>query len=835
MFKLNPVWRFPLRASAASLFLSALASSILGQQITCPVLISTTNSSATATNSVDPCQIFATFTFINESGASLENKAGAVLINDGIFQNSGTLLNDAGASFTNDAQFNNNAGATVSNSGTFNGSGFIDNLGTFNNGSGTLNNVVLNSAGTINNGAGSVYLAAGSDIEGGTLNSGTGGITFGNNVTLDGSTIGALTIQGSVGSDPAISTMGHLQGTINNQGTLALGSASSAYLNMSGNTTLQGGGTITLANGFITNLTVTTNLTNVNNTIQGYGGVTPVGFFDNQGTVNANVSGKTLQLLGFPISNTGVIEATGGGQLTIVTGLFNNNSAGSVVVGAGSAILNETVFNNNAGASFNNAGIFTNSPNSSGAFFTNNVGATFTNSGVFDGTGMIKNYATLTNAGTGTLSQVIDNFGGTISNGAGNVILGAGSVIQGGTLNAGTGAISFGNNVTFDGSTAYGAVTIQGTLSGNPNLASPALMQGTINNEGTISLIAPSSSNGYLVLNGATTLQGGGTVVLSNSFITEFAVVATFTNVDNTIQGDGGITPVGAFLNGGTVNANVSGQTLRIQGFPTTNTGLMEATGGGVLEFDYVGGVSNASSGSVVAGAGSTITNGGPFTNAGSVVIQSGATWNNANFSTGPTPTSTYVQTAGQTVVDGTMNSLPAVQIQGGVLSGTGTIVGAVVNSGGIVQPGDAGIPGTLVVESYEQESGATFDELISASGYGALGAVFGGIDLDSGSLLDITLLNGFTPTDGETFDIMGAVLISGTFANAPAAGFQMDGFNWTITYNPGDIILEAGTAVNGGGGGGTTSTPEPSTLGLLAAGFFAMASRLRAKRTAGQ
>lgn len=72
----------------------------------------------------------------------------------------------------------------------------------------------------------------------------------------------------------------------------------------------------------------------------------------------------------------------------------------------------------------------------------------------------------------------------------------------------------------------------------------------------------------------------------------------------------------------------------------------------------------------------------------------------------------------------------------------------------------------------------------------------------------------------------MEASNLSGTFANAPITGFQMDGFNWTIAYNADDIVLDAGSAVNGGGGGnggGGTTAPEPSSFLLVLAGVVAL------------
>ncbi len=99
----------------------------------------------------------------------------------------------------------------------------------------------------------------------------------------------------------------------------------------------------------------------------------------------------------------------------------------------------------------------------------------------------------------------------------------------------------------------------------------------------------------------------------------------------------------------------------------------------------------------------------------GTLLIAKGATLNNLT-------TISYVQTAGQTVVDGAIGiGAPAVQLQGGILSGTGDIFNGLDNVGGIVQPGDGGAPGTLFFNSYEQQSGATFDELIGSSGNGVL------------------------------------------------------------------------------------------------------------------
>ena len=112
---------------------------------------------------------------------------------------------------------------------------------------------------------------------------------------------------------------------------------------------------------------------------------------------------------------------------------------------------------------------------------------------------------------------------------------------------------------------------------------------GTINNIGTIAL---DSTGGGTALDasGNVTLTGGGTVTMSNSSgsrISETTSNSTLTNVDNMIQGQGTITGLN-FINQGTVDATVPGGTataLYIQSAPTTNTGTLQATGGGTLYF----------------------------------------------------------------------------------------------------------------------------------------------------------------------------------------------------------------------------------------------------------
>src|SRR5208282_2578280 len=114
---------------------------------------------------------------------------------------------------------------------------------------------------------------------------------------------------------------------------------------------------------------------------------------------------------------------------------------------------------------------------------------------------------------------------------------------------------------------------------------------GTINNSGTIALEA----TGYgasLLASGNVSLTGGGTVTMSNSsenVIDQATSNSTLTNVNNTIQGSGEIGNYGLSLNNQSlIDANQS-SALLIDEPAMTNTGTLEATGGGTLEIQNSG------------------------------------------------------------------------------------------------------------------------------------------------------------------------------------------------------------------------------------------------------
>ena len=126
--------------------------------------------------------------------------------------------------------------------------------------------------------------------------------------------------------------------------------------------------------------------------------------------------------------------------------------------------------------------------------------------------------------------------------------------------------------------------------------------------------------------------------------------------------------------------------------------------------------------------------------------------------------------------------------MQGGTLSGIGTIIGNLQNEASILIGTDS-IAGRLTVTgSYTQSSagsltikvggpnaGTDFDQLV----------VGGAATLDG--VLTITLINGFTPASGTAYQVLTFASESGAFATL--AG---DGSLFTAAYHSTDVTLTA-------------------------------------------
>jgi hypothetical protein len=200
------------------------------------------------------------------------------------------------------------------------------------------------------------------------------------------------------------------------------------------------------------------------------------------------------------------------------------------------------------------------------------------------------------------------------------------------------------------------------------------------------------------------------------------------------------------------------------------------------------------------------------------------------------------------------MNTVPAVQLAGGGLLGTGTINGDVNNSYGFVEPGaqpanvSGMVPGTLTINgNYTQGSlGALNIELLTTypGGFGVLD-VTGLATLDG--TVDFSAYPGFTPIAGEDFTFLLAGSLAGEFANVDFDGWTCPtGDVCDLVYGANSVSLDieaAGTGGGGeggsggsggsGGGGGTVGVPEPSSAALLGIGLATFVCVLVRKRAA--
>ena len=522
------------------------------------------------------------------------------------------------------------------------------------------------------------------------------------------------------------------------------------------------------------------------------------------------------------------VTLQGGGTVTLSTlngggdAVLQQASGGVTLTNVDNTIQGDGILGNNGLTIINQATINANS--NGGA----EINALFIQGTAVTNTGLIE----ATNSGVLNINGVvINNAGGTISaNGGGAAVqLYGNTQIQGGTLtNNGGGFFGTptGNSAVLDGSTGAGAVTINGTYTSDLNTTTYLL--GTINNHGNILVNGGGGNNTVLDIESANVmLTGGGTVALStasgggSAYIYQTAGGFTLENFDNTIQGAGIIGNNGLSLQndaGGTVLANVAGQTLSINGATTvTNNGTFQANSGSTLLVGSVTSFTNFSGNTLTGGTynvyGTTSTPGtlqiNPLGNTGGEIVNNAATINlngpNSNFvdqaskdalsnfnnntsagsftitngrnftspgvfsnagavsvgsgSTFSTSSGSYNQSAGSTKVDGAL--APAghlASFAGGTLLGNGGTITANVSMSGTLSPGDApGAAGALgIVGNYAQLSAGVFQL--------ELGGLVPGSQFDllnvSGTTslsgtLDISLINSFFPAVGNTFTFL--------------------------------------------------------------------------------
>ena len=504
------------------------------------------------------------------------------------------------------------------------------------------------------------------------------------------------------------------------------------------------------------------------------------------------------------------------------------------------------------------------------------TGSTWTG-GMMSGTGStnISLGASLTISGSGHNlgGRTINNSGTVFHNSSAPVVLmGTGTIANFGFWDMQGNTAFSGGGYTFQ-NTSDGILkksSLAGLLSFTPVLANSG---STYVEGGTLSLDGGGSSTGVFevfdgailqfnsnyTLNSGTEFVGTGTVQVSSGTLTLGSGFTlrpdTFTLFGGTLNGDGtwevpidgtgnwfGGILTGAgntvikgelLISAGGGNPTLSGRNLVNQGYiyfaPQDHlslTGNVQITNSAGATFDLGadrtfqrdGGTHlfvNQAGGTLMKGETfGTFTFNVPVQNAGNVVVQSGTL----------AFTSTFTHTGGSlTVFNGaTLQFSSGLNLSSGVLTGAGTI-GGNVTSGGVIAPGQS--PGilningdltllatsVLIFELGGTSPGVNYDTL-NVSGTASL----------NGSLL-ITFTNSFqnSVTPGDTFTLIGATTLLGTFTNpvgAPPRVNTTDGFgSFQVSYSGTNVTLSNFVPI-----------PEPSTWALLVTGGLALALQLR-------
>ncbi len=490
------------------------------------------------------------------------------------------------------------------------------------------------------------------------------------------------------------------------------------------------------------------------------------------GTIAASGTGSNLSLVG----------SLGTSGLTISGGTFDG-SGGGVIYGQGGSLLDGTT------STVNNTGT------------------------------MVINYqdlqaqGTLNNSGTMQILAPTNDNGQTflqIPNGENLTITGKGTIIMGdGTDNSYNNNAAIGNNLGTNG-TFDNRTTIEGT--------GGIVLTNEVINDGTIIANVPTGTSGLMLLvDRVANIQNNGTIratqggifyigggsCCGNPFTNAGTIIADAKSTVNLQNANPFGNLANGVLTGGTYN--VTG-TLEIPGNITTNDAKITLNGKASQILNpstnaLAGFVTNASKGSFSVTAGQSFTSAGTFTNQGAITVGKGST-----FTVGSG--GSYLQTEGKTTVNGKVtlssteektdeadsDSAPAaadIKIAKGTLFGNGGTVAAHVYSSGTVIPADSlTATGKLAITgAYTQTAAGALDANIAGASSGQFNVLNVTGAATIGGTLNIGLLDKFVPAVGDTFEILTAKKVTGTFATVNGTKIN-DSEHFTVTYNPDNVTL---------------------------------------------
>jgi len=695
---------------------------------------------------------------------------------------------------------------------------------------------LTNVGGTITAVGPSATVQINSNVIGGTLHNNGGAFlgarTGGGGITLDGKTSGPITIKGTYTSDFATTT--NLLGTINNQGEVLAKGGNGVTATLHGDNTatvvLNGGGNVTLysqTGGNLAQMTFSVagglELDNVDNTIQGEGMIIIGGGILNEagGVINANSSGSgvitALQLFGFgsggTITNHGEIEATNHGVLQLENGAVLVNAGKSLDVIGPNASFQLMSSSTIQGGTLNNKGA---------AFFGTPAGAYGTLDGSTAAGSVTLNglYTTAFNNSTTFLKGSIVNHGEFLVQGGGGkssylnvddgpvTLSGGGTVVLSSTPSLGTDSAWL--------STKAGPVdNIDNTIRGNGRINIVSAYN-VFTNEAAGAIIAESQPGelntltimGNGILNNYGTLQAnpGNTLIIK-------PYPLRFNNFGNGILSGGSYTVFSDSFNPGSIEIDALGTTggeilhnnasIVLDG---PNSTIVDAAGKDALSAM----ATNSSTGSFSIAGGKDIAVAGDFANNGGLGVGPGSHF---------TATGNFSQSDGNTHLNGSFVAEGGqVNFTGGTLTGNGGTITGQLSMAGTLSPGDqANAAGVLhIAGNYVQTAMGIFQLDIGGL---AAETQFDLLDIHGTATLagelDINLINGFTPHDGDKFVFLDTDPgVFGAFTTVKGADLPYGHFD--VDYSNSDYV-----ALDFHG----NPVPEPSSLGLLGMGLVAAAA----------
>jgi Putative Ig domain/RTX calcium-binding nonapeptide repeat (4 copies)/PKD domain len=405
--------------------------------------------------------------------------------------------------------------------------------------------------------------------------------------------------------------------------------------------------------------------------------------------------------------------------------------------------------------------------------------------------------STLTLNGTGTFSLGDLTLSGGILTGSGVLTVSGATTWTGGTM-SGTGETRAQGGLTIADPVAgaatkvlntrtltnVGGATWTGTGSIAVGLGATFVIAGAFGAQSDASVVSSGAGGTFAFTNTGTFTKSAGAGTTNFAFgtftntgtmtvQTEVVAIVSLTNFAGTTLTGGTYVITGTLrFNGANVVTNAA--TIVLDG--SASALLNNTTGSnGLANFAF-----NAAASNFTVQNGRNVTT-PAFSNAGSVTIDATSTFFPS--------AGNYLQTAGTTTVLGTLDPAAIVDIQGGLVRGTGTINSNVSNAG-VVSPGMS--PGTLTINgNYAGAGSGVLDIELNGT---TPGTQYDQLRVNGAVNLTNTTLNAtrsFASAVTDTFTILdndGVDAVTGTFSGLAEGGIvTLGGQRFQITYAGGD------------------------------------------------